>query len=134
MRFFVNLQRILAPLAFILVGLIFVVVSIVILCQPKVERLSVTGTIVRIDEYRNGEDIDYTVYVDYEVNGQKYSSAVYPAYSSSMKQGSEVEILYDPANPSDIEAPGSASVPYVLLGAGIVAMLVGGFIFIRTVA
>lgn len=134
MNIFSNLRRLLVPIVFVLVGLIFVVVSIVVLCQPKVERLSVTGTIVRIEEYGQGEDLAHTVYVDYEVNGQKYSAAEYPSYSSSMKEGGEVEVLYDPADPADIEAPGSASVPYVLLGAGIVAILLGVVLFLRNVA
>ena len=132
MNFSVNGRRA-VPLISVLFGLCFAVLGVVSLCQPKTERLSATAAIVRIDGGQHGEEIDYTVYVDYEVNGQKYSAA-YPAYSSSMKVGDEVEVLYDPADPADITAPGSAAVPWVFLGAGIGVLLLGVVLFLRNAA
>ena len=62
---------------------------------------SVTAVITGIDREWAGTDsdgfdeYDYHVYIEYEINGKKFENVEYPGYSSSMKKGDTVEILYD---------------------------------------
>lgn len=101
--------------------------------QPKKELIETTGIIDHFDcEYDIiDEEYDYTTYVDYEVNGVKYDDVVYGAYSSSMKEGDEVVVLYDVNNPEYIESPSAKYVPYIVAGAAWVFLGVSTFIYLR---
>ena len=112
-------------LGFLLAGLAFTVVSIVILCQPKKELAECEGEIVEISESYNpaSESTEHEVFVDYEVNGTYYEHAPYFSYDSSMELGGKVTVLYDPDDPSQIQAPGFEIVPWVTLGAGVLVTL-----------
>ena len=133
-RIFANISVFWAYLSTIFIGIVFLGFSIFLLAQPKVEYLSTTGTIAEIrEEYSGSEDIDHCVYVDYEVGGKKYEHAQFGSYSSSMKVGDSVTVLFNPENPEEIQAEGFEIIPYVVGGAGIVAILAGGFLLFRKI-
>ena len=116
-------------IGFIIFGLIFVAGSIFIMTRPKIEYKTCEGTVVNIEEYYDTFDGDnqlcHRVYVDYTVDGKEYKNAEYGSYNSSMKEGDKVAVYYDPSDPSSIQPEGFETVPYVVLGAGCVAIIVG---------
>lgn len=68
------------------------------------------------------EQYDYTVFVDYTVDGKEYKHVEYGAYSSSMKVGQSVEIKYDVNDPSKIQSPGGKTIiiVFMILGGAVV--------------
>ena len=99
--------------------------------SKKLYDASTTGVIVGIEREWTGTDedgfdqYDYTVYVDYEIDGKKYENVKYPSYDSSMQKGDEVEILYQSSNPENIaegNLTGNATIMIVL---GVVFALIG---------
>lgn len=135
-RIFANFRVLGAYLGTVVLGIIFVVAAIFIgVSNSNTEYLETTGTIVEIEEFYNisEETTDHTVYVDYEAEGQKFEHAQYGSYSSSMNIGDSVTVFYDPANPEQIQAEGFEIIPYVIGGAGVVAILLGGFFLVRKI-
>ena len=122
-------------LGFVVIGLILAGISVFQLTRPKVDYKTCEGTIVRIEEgldlTADDTNIIYKVYVDYTADGKEYKEVDYGSYNSSMKEGGKVTVYYDPADPSKIQAEGFETVPYVVLGAGIVAVIIGVIIFIK---
>lgn len=117
---------------FILVGILLIAISVLAMTKVKdVDSFSETqAEITSIDEEEilDGSDsssYEYTVKVKYMVNGVEYTDIDYGSYSSSMKVGDSVTVLYNPENPADIQAPGADKVPYIVLAGGIIAMLAG---------
>ncbi len=119
----------------IVMGIILAGAAIFALTRPKTDYLTCEGTIVRIEEdldlAADDTNVIYKVYVDYTVDGKEYKEVDYGSYNSSMKEGGKVTVYYDPADPSKIQAEGFETVPYVVLGAGIVAVIIGVIIFIK---
>lgn len=68
------------------------------------------------------EQYEYTVFVDYTVDGKEYKHVEYGAYSSSMKVGQSVEIKYDVNDPSKIQSPGGKTIiiVFMILGGAVV--------------
>lgn len=118
-----------------IVAVLLAAAAIFILTRPKVDYEICTGTIVDIQETYgfSGDDptTEYTVLIDYTVDGKEYKNAEYFSYDSSMKVGGEVKVYYNPENPEEIQAEGFQSVPYVFLGVSAVCFIVGIFVFIR---
>ena len=132
-----KVQRILACVGTFLVGILFIVLSCMALAQPKQDTLpSATGVIQRIEEtppVGTDDDWEYHVFVSYtDEAGVKHENIEYPAYDSSMKEGGEVEVLYDPASPENIQAPGGGFVPYITLAVGVIAVLIGAISFLKS--
>lgn len=120
-----KIERIRFYLSLIAVGVLFTVVSCIVIAMPKPEFSSADGVIQRIEPYNNpsGEEL-YVVYVSYtDESGNRHEEIRYPAYSSSMKEGDTVTVLYDPAAPEEIQAPGGEIVPYVLFVVGVIAIV-----------
>lgn len=112
----------------VLMGLLFSVVSVVILVKDKdTVYEKVDATIVNIEEYydSSAEEYSHTVYVDYEVDGVKYTDKEYGSYNSSMKVGDTVTGQYDVNTPELIQAEGSENIPYIIGGVGLVVLAVG---------
>ncbi len=111
----------------LIAGIVLVGISIFIMRAPKVEYVTATAAIVDIqvehDDIENSEV--YTVFVDYTIDGVDYKNVEYGSYSSSMSVGDTVDIEYDPADPSHIQAPGSDMIPYILLAVGAVSFVIG---------
>ena len=135
-----KVQRILACVGTFLVGILFIVLSCMALAQPKKDTLtSATGVIQHIEETMvmgAGDEEDsweYHVFVSYtDEAGVKHENIEYPAYDSSMNEGDEVEVLYDPASPENIQAPGGGFIPYITLAAGVIAVIIGAISFLKS--
>ena len=135
-----KVQRILGSIGTVLLGILFIVFSCMALAQPKKDTLtSTTGVIQHIEEpmvVGIGDDEDsweYQVFVSYtDEAGVKHENIEYPSYDSSMNEGDEVEVLYDPASPENIQAPGGGFVPYITLAVGVIAVLIGAVVFLKS--
>lgn len=110
----------------LLVGILFVVVGCVIMSMPKVEYMTTEGVIERIEiDHTTSSDEEYSVYVTYTDNtGVEHKSIRYPSYSSGMKKGKTVKVLFDPASPEHIQAPGGELVIYIVTIVGVIAIAV----------
>ena len=85
-----------------------------------------TATVVALEE-KDGSDHNNRVYtptVTYTADGKEYTE-VLETYVREETLGTEIKILYDPANPSEIsvDTPG-ASIYLVLVGAALCAVSV----------
>lgn len=111
----------------LLIGILFTVVSILILSKPKPETVRVDGVITEINSYLDADDDEvHEVYVDYtDLNGGTHEHKAYNSYSSTMKVGKTVAIDYVADNPDKIYAPGSALLPYVFLIGGLLCIVLG---------
>lgn len=68
---------------------------------------------------------EHTVYVSYEVDGQQYHEQL-NYYTSSMRVGQRIKLLYNPDDPNDITT-GNNILTYVLCTIGGVFTLIGAF-------
>lgn len=96
--------------SFTIIGLLLLCISVGTFIYSKnfVEKSDiVTGTISELDVYTtinsDGDKVTkYTVLVDYSYNGIDYKDQSLSEYSSSMKEGSSIELLVNPENPCEI--------------------------------
>ena len=118
-----KLFNIIFPIVFIIAGIVVIVLGVNRMSSKKNYDAATTGVIVGIEREWTGTDedgfdqYDYTVYVDYEVDGKKYENVEYPVYDSSMQKGDQVEILYQSADPTNIaegNISGNATIMIVL--------------------
>ena len=90
---------------FMLVGIIIAVlgVSISKMLEIPEERKETTKAIISdIERERDSDgDTSYTVWVIYQVDGKEYEEKL-NAYSSSYREGKEIEVIYDKENPSRV--------------------------------
>ena len=88
-----------AGILFIVVGISFVILGLIkyiILFTEKEDCVYTTANIVKIDERETGdpeEPIDYTTYVELEVNDDKVTTKL-NTYKSSFKVGEKIEVYY----------------------------------------
>ena len=87
---------------------------------------STTATIVRIDEEADHTSTEanaktYTVFVTYAVNGQEYTQEL-GTYAADYKVGKEVQIKYDPADPTRLYSASAGFAAY-LIGVGVVLIV-----------
>ena len=127
--------RIRNAIGLIIIGLLFVVISIFMMRAPKVEYVPATATIADIQsEYDSAQETDvYTVFVNYTIDGVDYKNIEFGSYSSSMSVGDTVDIEYDPADPSHIQAPGSGFIVYIALAAGAIAFVAGIILTVKSI-
>lgn len=119
-----KIEKIRFYVGMILIGAVFIVLSAFALSRPEKALLSTEGVIEHIEAFINdlGEE-ENTVFVSYKDNtGTAHENICYPAFSSSMKPGDKVTVLYDPLAPEEIQAPGGDFMPYLILGLGILLM------------
>lgn len=113
---------------FITIGTIFIVIGIVLFVtlsdsDNKAETMAVITDIV----YRGseGENRNYDVIVEYEIDGKEYTSHL-NVYSSSFYEGKEIEISYDINNPHRVYAKFSYGMfMLVFSGIGSVFFIIG---------
>lgn len=115
-----------------LIGVIFFIVGIGMLIggivlgnafnEKKNNWVETTAIIEDIQYY--GRD-EHRVIVQYEVNGRTMEARL-DSYDSSMYEGDEVAIFYDPQNPSNISATSQQIANWILLGMGVIFTLIGG--------
>ncbi len=126
-----KILSIILPIVFVAAGIVMIVMGVNRLNSKKNYDASTTGVIVGIEREWTGTDADgfdqydYTVYVDYEVDGKKYENVKYPTYDSSMQKGDEVEILYQSANPANIAEGNLSGNATFMIVFGVVVALIG---------
>lgn len=100
---------------FMQVGIIFSAVGVLLLAVGMVIHTANASFMKNADtaqaeitdierdyHYRKGRDgNDYDVWIEYTVDGKTYNSRI-NSYDSSMYVGKEIEVYYDPENPSDV--------------------------------
>lgn len=120
---------------FMIIGAIFIVLSVLIMRAPERELIPITVTIVDIQEERDiiDDEIRYAVFVDYEVNGKEYKNIEYGAYDSSMEVGGTTEAFYDASDPTLLSSTESNLIVYVILVVGIAAFAFGVIGIVKSV-
>ncbi len=124
---------------FVVAGIFVIVMGAGRLSSKKDYDASTTGVIVGIEREWTGTDedgfdqYDYTVYVNYEVDGQKYENVKYPSYDSSMEKGGEVEILYKSSDPTDIAEGNLTGNATIMIVIGAVCTLAGVVAVIKAI-
>ena len=130
--------KLIFPIVAIVFGVIAIVSGAHKLQSKHLYDASTTAVITGIEREWSGTDedgfdqYDYHVYVNYEVDGKKYENMEYPGYSSSMKTGDELEILYQSSNPENFAEKNITGNAMIFLGVGIVLVLGGAIAEVRT--
>lgn len=124
---------------FLLIGVIMVIASVCTFVGAKrfeANAEKTTAVITEIDRYTTGSGDDrtthYDVYVEYRVDRQVYNG-ILNTYTSSMYEGKEIEVMYDPAKPTDVRVKDYIA-PIILAIMGLVFGGVGGGMFFANVA
>jgi len=126
-----KLFSIIFAVVFVVAGVFVIVMGVNRLNSKKDYDASTTGVIVGIEREWSGTDedgfdqYDYTVYVNYEVDGQKYENVKYPSYDSSMQKGDEVEVLYQSSDPTNIAEGNLTGNATIMIVIGAVCTLAG---------
>ena len=110
----------------LLIGLLFTVISIVILVTPQEETVETDAEILSISEETVYNESDgtagtaYTATVRYEVDGTEYEGQI--ACGTSEKEGGTMRVAYRPSSPGEIMSPGMEWFPYLMLAIGVIAI------------
>ena len=113
-------------------GALFLIVGLLTLFtfDPKEYNGTTTATIVDFEQQTGAgdENNDIITYVDYSVDGVRYTHVPYNSYNFTMNIGDEVKIYFKTSDPSQITAPGKNIIPFVGIGAAVLgaAVLVSG--------
>lgn len=131
LRKFGNIRN---AVGFIIIGLFFAVVSVLILSSPKEDLVSATATISAIEvSYDENNERTFSVFVDYSADGKEYTHVELGSYSSSMHEGDTVDIGYDPADPTHVQALGGDSLVFIILAVGVLAVVGGVLSLIKSI-
>lgn len=116
-----------SAIAIILVGVIALVVSIVISNKNKNKVYEpVEATVVRVEtSYDSDDNLNYTAYIDYTVNGKEYKNVQSPESNSSMKEGDKIEILYNVDDPTDLSSKSSSKFVIIFIIISSIVILIG---------
>lgn len=134
-----KILNIIFPIAAVVLGIVVIVFGVNKLNSKKLYDASVTGVISGIEREWSGTDADgfdeydYTVYVNYEVDGKKYENVEFPTYDSSMQKGDEIEILYQSDNPQNIAESNIAGNAAIMIVIGSVFALIGAAMGIKAI-
>ena len=127
------------PIVAVIFGIVAIVTGVHKLQTKDLYDSAAKAVITGIEREWTGTDEDgfdeytYHVYVNYEVDGKKYENVEYPGYSSSMKNGDEIDILYQSQAPENISETNITGNATIFIVAGVVLTLVGLFIGIRAI-
>ncbi len=109
-------------------GALFLIVGLLTLFtfNPKEYNGTTTATIVDFEQQTGAgdENNDIITYVDYFVDGVRYSHVPYNSYDFTMDIGDEVKIYFKTSDPSQIAAPGKDLMPFVSIGAAVLGAAV----------
>ncbi len=134
-----KLFSIIFAVVFVVAGIFVIVMGVNRLNSKKDYDASTTGVIVGIEREWTGTDEDgfdqysYTVYIDYEVDGQKYENVQYPSYDSSMQKGGEVEVLYQSSDPTNIAEGNLTGNATIMIVIGAVCALLGAAAVVKSI-
>lgn len=136
-----KISKFLTTILCLVIGVVFVVVGFTTnksMKEADITWAEAQATIVAIVEdpdYIPTFDDDtpeYDVYVSYSIAGVAYENVKYGAYTSSWHVGDSVKIWYNVDNPGEITSPNSGMLPLIFIGMGILVIVVGVFILIKT--
>lgn len=107
---------------FLIIGVVFLAVGIALLnsgIKFRKNAVETKAVITDIQTHRSGDDVNHSVWVEYEFDGKVYEDIRLNEYNSGMHVGKEITILVDPKNPQKV------STEYGLIFAGGVFILMG---------
>ena len=113
---------------FTFIGVLFILIGLTLVGNVLnyENKENTVGIITEISTHRGiNDNIDYRVYVSYNVDGRTYESEL-SGYSSSFYKGKEINIYYDKNNPNKI---GMKSLDLLFLmfpGFGLIFFAIGG--------
>jgi len=93
------------------------------------------GSITSYRSTMNNGQISYTPVVGYTVKGQSYTVSSSTSSSSMPVVGATVPVAYNPSNPSQAKVISGAAakvVPFISIGIGILMLILGPVMFIRS--
>jgi Protein of unknown function (DUF3592). len=120
---------------FAIAGALFIAVGIFFYKKDadfKNNSVETMGIITKIvSSYDSDGDSSHNVYVEFSVQGEKYSGEI-NYYSSGMYEGKDIVIYYNPDNPNDFRGEGATigTLVFSIIGG---VFLVVGIIFIAIV-
>lgn len=118
----------LGSLIFILVGSIFIVISLLLINSNNKfaeNATPVTGIIEDIYSYRDSDgDKHHDVTVYFELEDQVIHTDL-NYYSSNMREGDTIELLYSNSNPYDVKAPNEKYFLLIFTVMGSISVLTG---------
>lgn len=119
-------------LGFLIFGILLLSISIYFLIKgDDIDYRKTVGTITNIKSYYVGEDSINEVYVEYRVGARRYE-VIYPNYDSSMKIGDKLVVLYNPEEPTFIQAEHSERVLYVVASISLIITIISTYELIKT--
>lgn len=132
-----NIKKILLPVGAIILGAAFIIIGFTRLSQAKnfPEKLAVVTKVDVVTTYdaEDNRTDDYTIYVKYTVDGKEYNE-ILNGGSSSMKEGDEIKVHYNPEDPAFVtDATPQKATLFIVIGAVAAVIGVGGIVlmFIR---
>lgn len=134
-------SSIISGIGFILVGLVILGISLFALVNHQEYDGKTTATISYIKQERkefisnddsNEEQYEYTVFVDYVVDGKEYKHVQFDSYDSSMKVGQTINIKYDLNDPSKIQSQNGMLFIIAFIIIGFAAIVFGIFNTIKS--
>lgn len=123
-----NILENLIWIIFTVIGIVFVLIGGIICLNifNYENKIETVGIITQISSYRDSDgDINYEVYVSYNVNGKEYESRL-NSYSSSFYEGKEINIYYDKDNPNNIGVKSLDLLFLIFPGLGLIFIILGG--------
>lgn len=113
---------------FAIMGVIFVIIGLIV-CKNVYnydDKVETVGIITEISSYLDYDnERNYTVYVSYTVEGEKYES-ILNGYSASFYEGKEIKIYYDKDDPSKIGMKSMDLLILIFPGIGLIFFIIGG--------
>ncbi|MBQ7522805.1 MAG: DUF3592 domain-containing protein [Clostridia bacterium] len=123
--------QVIIPIIILVAGVVFLILGIGNV-QKRNDYPTTTAVITKIETHEaiNEDDSsDTDVYVEYMVNGKKYSNEL-GEYVASFTEGATIEIYYNPQNPDEIFSA-SMVFPIVFIVAGGIMCLISVFFVIK---
>lgn len=112
---------------FFVIGLFFLIVGTFLTIHEldQTGKITTTGTITSIRVHHNTNGDDYDVFVAYNVDGKSYENII-NFYSSTYREGQEIEIYYMEDNPNQIGAKAMETFVFIFPGLGLLFTIIGG--------
>ena len=119
-----------AVLVCLFLGILALAVGISSLVRRD-KYIPVEATITRIEEFYSAEEdqCTYSTIAAYRVDGKDYENDI-GYYEPSFEEGKTIEIRYNPADPSEVEAASQGFLIYLVI-IGAVLTAAGVFLMIR---
>ncbi len=122
----------------IILGIVFAVVGVAVIAisigigmadkrfEDKAESTTAVITDIERDRYKSGGKTKtrYHVYVQYEVDGKEYEGKL-GSYSSTMYEGQQVTVLYNPENPAEMRGETPSYIYWIVFALGALFAVLG---------